>query len=151
MTPSGNESVNFLMVHFISAWNEGYKFYVFFYRLQFFYFRINEKWGVISSAHQSVSGAKSALQLRYTWFPGMNDLLRFQIRQIFFIENLCDVSLGMHECVKVGVGLKNCSSGQLVTRAWIFLCCILALHWTKDINLMFFFVKFLFFYFRIDE
>ena len=30
MTPSGNESVNFLVVHFSFALSEGYKFHVFF-------------------------------------------------------------------------------------------------------------------------
>ena len=37
--------------------------------------------------------AKNALQLRYTCFPAMSDLLRFEIFQVFLLENLCDVCL----------------------------------------------------------
>ena len=59
--------------------------------------------------------------------------------------------LTMHECVKIGVWLKNYSWGQMVTRAWIFLWCILPFHWTKNINFTVFFLKFLFFYFHIDK
>ena len=99
----------------------------------------------------TVWGAKSALQLRYTWFPPMSDLLRFEIWQVFLLENLCDVSLRMHECVQIGVWLNNYWWGQMVTRAWILLYCILALHWTTDINFMFFFLKFWFFYFEVEE
>ena len=33
----------------------------------------------------------------------MSDLLRFEISQVFFLENLCDVSIRMHECVKICV------------------------------------------------
>ena len=75
--------------------------------------------GLISSTHQSVWRAKNALQLRYTWFPGMSDLLRFEISQVFLLENLCDVCLRKHRCVKIGNRLKNLSCGQVVTRVWI--------------------------------
>ena len=68
----------------------------------------------------------------------MSDLLRFEIWQVFLLQNLCDVSLRMHKYVKIGVSLKNYWWGQMVTRAWIFLLCILAFHWTKDINFMLF-------------
>ena len=58
--------------------------------------------------------------------------------QVLLHENLCYVSITMHECVQIGVRLKNCSWDQVVTRAWILWRCILALHWTKDVNFMFF-------------
>ena len=107
--------------------------------------------GLISSTHQSVWRAKNALQLRYTWFPGMSDLLRFEISQVFLLENLCDVCLRKHRCVKIGAGLPNCSWGQVVTGAWILLSCVLGLHWTKDTDFIFFSSNFQFFYFHIDE
>ena len=132
-------------------WTTDINFMFFFLKFWFFYFHVEEKWGLISCTYQSVWGAKSALQLRYTWFPPMSDLLRFDIWQVFLLENLCDVSLRMHECVQIGVWLNNYWWGQMVTRAWILLYCILALHWTTDINFMFFFLKFWFFYFEVEE
>ena len=71
---------------------------------QFFYFQIDEQWGLISCTHQSVWRAKNALQLRYTWFPAMSDLWRFEIWQVFLLENLCDVCLWKHRCVQIGLG-----------------------------------------------
>ena len=37
----------------------------------------------------------------------MSDLLRFEIWQDFLLENVRDVCLRMHGCVKIGVGLNN--------------------------------------------
>ena len=71
---------------------------------QFFYFQIDEQWGLISCTHQSVWRAKNALHLRYTWFPAMSDLWRFEIWQVFLLENLCDVCLWKHRCVQIGLG-----------------------------------------------
>ena len=67
----------------------------------------------------------------------MSDLLRFEISQVFLLENICDVCLGKHRCVKIGFGLPNCSWGQVVTIAWILLSCVLGLHWTKDTDFIF--------------
>ena len=111
-------------------------------KFQFFYFQIDEQWGLISCTHQSVWNAKNALQLRYTWFPAMSDLLRFEIWQVFLLENLCDVCLWKHRCLKIGARLKNCSWGQVVTGVWILLSCILRLRYTKDTNFIFFRPKF---------
>ena len=72
----------------------------------------------------------------------MSDLLRFEIWQVFLLENLCDVCLWKHRCVKIGVGLPNCSWGQVVTGAGILLSCVLGLCYTKDINFIFFPLKF---------
>ena len=66
LRPSGNESVNFVAVHFRVALNEGYKFYVFFPQILVLFFHVDEKWGLISYTHQSVWGAKNTLQLRNT-------------------------------------------------------------------------------------
>ena len=52
---------------------------------------------------------------------------------------------------KIGAGLKNCSCGQVVTGVGILLSSILGLHYTKDINFIFFPSNFQFFYFHIDE
>ena len=107
---SGNESVNFVAVYFSFALNEGYKLHVFITQiLVLFFFHVDEKWGPISCTHQSVWGAKNTLQLRYTSFPAMSDLSRFEIWQVLLHENLCYVSITMHECVQIGVRLKNCS------------------------------------------
>ena len=81
----------------------------FFLKFWFFYFEVEEKCGLISCTHQSVWGAKNTLQLRYTSFPAMSDLSRFEIWQVFLHENLCYVSITMHECVQISVRLKNCS------------------------------------------
>ena len=94
--------------------------------------------GFILCTHHSVWRAKNALQLRYTWFPAMSDLLRFEIWQVFLLENLCDVCLWKHRWVKIGVGLPNCSWGQVVTGAGVLLSCVLGLCYTKDINFIFF-------------
>ena len=118
---------------------------------QFLYFQIDEQWGLISCTHQSVWRAKNELQLRYTWFPAMSDLLRFEIWQVLLLENLCDVCLRKHGCVKIGAGLKNCSGGQVVTGAWILLSCILRLRYTKDTNFIFSPPNFQFVYFQIYE
>ena len=115
-----------------------------------FYFHIDKEWGLVSRTHQSVWRAKNALQLRYTWFPAMRDLLRFEIRQVLLLENLCDVCLWKHPCVKIGVGLPNCSWGQVVTGAWILLSCVFGLHWTKHTDFIFFSSN-LQFYFHIDK
>ena len=88
----------------------------------------------MSRTHQSVWRAKNALQLRYTWFPAMSDLLRFEILQFCLLENLCDVCLWKHRCVKIGNRLKNCSWGQVVTVTGILLSCFLGLCYMKDIN-----------------
>ena len=98
--------------------------------------------GLISRTHQWVWRAKNALQLRYTWFPAMSDLLRFQISQVFLLQNLCDVCLRKHRCVKIGNRLKNCCWGQVVTGARILLSCFLGLCYTKDINFTFLPLKF---------
>ena len=111
-------------------------------KFQFFYFQIDEQWGLISCTHQSVWRAINALQLTYTWFPAMSDLLRFEIWQVFLLENLCDVCLWKHHCVKIGAGLKNCSWGQVVTEAWILLWCILGLRFKNGTNFIFFPPKF---------
>ena len=127
-------------------------YFIFFpLKFQFFYFQIDEQWGLISCTHQSVWNAKNALQLRYTWFPAMTDLLRFEIWKVLLLENLCDVCLWKHRCVKIGAGLKNCSWGQVVTGAWILLSCILRLRYTKDTNLIFSPSNFQFLYFQIYE
>ena len=118
---------------------------------QFFHFQIDEQWGLISCTHQSVWGAINALQLTYTWFPAMSDLLRFEIWQVLLVENLCDVCLWKHRCLKIGAGLRNCSWGQVVTEAWILLWCIVCLRFTNDINSIFFPSNLQFFYFQIDE
>ena len=118
---------------------------------QFLYFQIYEEWGLISCTHQSVWRAKNALQLRYTWFPAMSDLLRFEIWKVLLLENLCDVCLWKHGCLKIGAGLKNCSWGQVVTGAWILLSCILRLRYLKDTNFIFPPPNFQFLYFQIDE
>ena len=109
MRRNGNESVNFVAGCFSYALNAGYKFHVFFPQILVFFFHVDEKWGPISCTHQSVWGAKNTLQLRYTSFPAMTDLSRFEIWQVFLHENLCYVSITMHECVQIGVRLKNCS------------------------------------------
>ena len=83
--------------------------------------------------------AKNALQLRYKCYPATSDLLRFEILQFCLLENHCDVCLWQHRCVKIGVGLPNWSWGQVVTGAWIYLPCVLGLHWTKDTDFVFFF------------
>ena len=93
--------------------------------------------------HSSIGlRAKNALQLTYTWFPAMSDLLRFEIWQVLLVENLCDVCLWKHRCLKIGAGLRNCSWGQVVTEAWILLWCIVCLRFTNDINSIFFPLKF---------
>ena len=126
------------MAHFRFAFYERYKLYIFFFsNFQFFYFQIDKPWGLISCTHQSVWKAKNALQLRYTLFPAMSDLLRFEIWQVLLLENLCDVCLWKHYCVKIGAGLKNCSWGQVVTEAWTLLWCILGLRFTNDTNFIF--------------
>ena len=113
-------------------------YFIFFpLKFHFFYLQIDEQWGLISCTHQSVWNAKNALQLRYTWFPAMTDLLRFEIWKVLLLENLCDVCLWKHRCVKIGAGLKNCSWGQVVTGVWILLSCILRLRYTKDTNFIF--------------
>ena len=120
---------------------ERYKFYIFppkFSVCVFFY----EQWGLISCTHKSVWRAINALQLTYTWFPVMSDLLRFEIWQVLLLENLCDVCLWKHRCVEIGFGLKNCSWGQVVKETWILLWCILCLRFTNDINSIFFQLKF---------
>ena len=66
MRPNGNESVNFVVVYFSFALNEGYKFYVFFPQILVLLFSHRRIMGPISCTHQSVWRAKSALQLRYT-------------------------------------------------------------------------------------
>ena len=109
---------------------------------QFVYFQIYEQWGLISCTHKSVWRAINALQLTYTWFPVMSDLLRFEIWQVLLLENLCDVCLWKHRCVEIGFGLKNCSWGQVVKETWILLWCILCLRFTNDINSIFFRLKF---------
>ena len=58
--------------------------YFFLSNFQFFYFHLDEQWGLIPCTHQSVWRAKNALQLRYKTFPAMSDLLRFEIWQFFF-------------------------------------------------------------------
>ena len=68
----------------------------------------------------------------------MSDLLRFEIWQVFLLENLCDVRLWKHRWVKIGVGLPNCSWDQVVTGAGVLLSCVLGLCYTKDINFIFF-------------
>ena len=118
---------------------------------QFLYFQMYEQWGLISCTHQSVWRAKNALQLRYTWFPAMSDLLRFEIWKVLLLENLCDVCLWKHRCLKIGAGLKNCFWGQVVTGMSILLWCILGLRFTNDIYFIFFPPKFQFFYLQIDE
>ena len=114
--------------------------FIFFFlsNFHFFYFNIDEQWGLIPCTHQSVWRVKNALQLTYMWFPAMSDLLRFEIWQVFLLENLCDLSLWKQRCVKIGVSLNNCSSGQVATGAWILLSCILALRYTKDTKFIFF-------------
>ena len=72
----------------------------------------------------------------------MSDLLRFEISQGFLLENLCEVCLRKHRCVKIGNRPKNCSCGQVVTGARILLSCFLGLCYTKDINFMFLPIKF---------
>ena len=102
--------------------------------------------------HSSIGleGNKCAM-LTYTWFPALSDLLRFEIWQVLLLENLCDVCLWKHRCLKIGAGLKNCSWGQVVTEAWILLWCIVCLRFTNDINSIFFPSNLQFFYFQIDE
>ena len=128
--------------------------FIFFFlsNFHFFYFNIDEEWGLIPCTNQTVWRVKNALQLIYMWFPAMSDLLRFEIWQVFLLENLCDVCLRKDGCVKIGVSLRNCSWGQVVTGAWILLWCILGLRYTKDTNFIFFpLSNFQFFYFNIDE
>ena len=60
--------------------------YFFLSNFQFFYFHLDEQWGLIPCTHQSVWRAKNALQLRYKTFPVMSDLLRFEIWQVFLLE-----------------------------------------------------------------
>ena len=63
----------------------------------------------------------------------MSDLFRFEISQVFLLENLCDVCLRKHFVIvrfrfalnegsdfiyfwlKLAIRLKNCSCGQVVT------------------------------------
>ena len=108
-------------------WTKDTDFILFSSNFQFFYFHIDEWWGLISRTPQAVWRAKNTLQLRYTWLPAMSDLLRFEISQVFLLENLCDVCLRKHRCVKIGNGLKNCCWGQVVTAARILLSCFLGL------------------------
>ena len=148
LRPSGNGCVIFVILHFAFALYQRYKFYIFLApNFQFLYFQIDEQWGLISCTHQSVWNAKNALQLRYTWFPAMTDLLRFEIWKVLLLENLCDVCLWKHRCVKIGAGLKNCCWGQVVTEAWTLLWCIVCLRFTNDINSIFFPLKFAVFLF----
>ena len=121
------------MAHFRFAFYERYKLYIFF--SQIFSFSIFKSTSQYLSS--SVWKAKNALQLRYTLFPAMSDLLRFEIWQVLLLENLCDVCLWKHHCVKIGAGLKNCSWGQVVTEAWTLLWCILGLRFTNDTNFIF--------------
>ena len=72
----------------------------------------------------------------------MSDLFRFEILQGFLLENLCNVCLRKHRCVKIGNSPKNFSSGQTVTGARILLSCFLGLCYKKDINFMFLPLKF---------
>ena len=125
------------MVHFSFALNEGYKFY-FFPQILVLLFSDWRVMGLISCTHQPVWAAKSALQLRYTWFPAMSDLLRFEVWQVFLLENLSDVCLRMLRPFKIGVVLNDCSWGQMVTVAWTLLWFILALRCTKHIDSIFF-------------
>ena len=77
----------FIIVHFSFALYERYKFYIFFYQnFQFFYFHLDEQWGLMPCTYQSVWRAKNALQLKYKRFPAMSDLLRFEIWQVFLLE-----------------------------------------------------------------
>ena len=78
---------DFVIAHFSFALYERYKFYIFFYQnFQFFYFHLDEQWGLMPCTHQSVWRAKNALQLKYKRFPAMSDLLRFEIWQVFLLE-----------------------------------------------------------------
>ena len=53
--------------------------FIFFYQnFQFFYFHLDEQWGLMPCTHQSVWRAKNALQL--------NSLLLFEIWQVFLLE-----------------------------------------------------------------
>ena len=47
----------------------------------------------------------TSLKSRITDYPAMSDLFRFEISQVFLLENLCNVCLRKHRCVKIGVGL----------------------------------------------
>ena len=77
----------FIIVHFSFALYERYKFYIFFYqKFQFFYFHLDEQWGLMPCTHQSVWRAKNAQKLKYKRFPAMSDLLRFEIWQVFLLE-----------------------------------------------------------------
>ena len=77
----------FIIVHFSFALYERYKFYIFFSQnFQFFYFHLDEQWGLKPCTYQSVWRAKNALQLKYKRFPAMSDLLRFEIWQVFLLE-----------------------------------------------------------------
>ena len=137
MTPSGNESVNFFMVHFSFALNEGYK--VFFssnFSSSIFTWTINGVWYVAFINRFGELKISCSLNVRESLLWAI--FLRFEIWQVFLLENICDVSVRMHECAKIGFGLKNCSWGQVVTRAWSLLWCILASLWTMHINSIFF-------------
>ena len=60
--------------------------YFFLLNFQFFYFHLNEQWGLIPCTHQLVWRAKNALQLRYKRYPAMSDLLKIEIWQVFLLE-----------------------------------------------------------------
>ena len=145
--------MNFVTVHFRFAFYEGYNFYV----------SPPPKFSVLLFSHRRVMG----FQTCHSWigFEGKKcaaveiyviaSYERFvkiwNLASFFLLENLCDVCLWKHRCVKIGAGLKNCSWGQVVTGAWILLSCILRLRYTKDTNLIFSPSNFQFLYFQIYE
>ena len=139
LRPSGNRSANFVIVLFRLVLYKGYKFYVFAPEIFSSSIFTSTSNGV---PYLALINRFGGLKMRCGW--DIRDSLLWAIckdmkfGKVFLLENLCDVCLWKHRCVKIGIGLPNCSWGQVLTGAWILLSCVLGLHWTKDTDFIFF-------------
>ena len=143
LRPSGKGGVNFIIVHFRFVFYEEYNFYISpppqFSVLLFSHRRVMEF--QTNNPSLGLEGKKCAAVEIYV-IPCYERFVK-----IWNLASCCTRKslwcvFWKHRCLKIGVGLSNCSWGQVVTGAWIFLSCILRLRYTKDTNFIFFAPKF---------